>query len=346
MVRSVSSLSVPGGTWSEPTSLLSPSARRTAPRRAGHAKDPSAIAALMAPIGAQANVQATLCRLQQARRRRLTDREQVAQVAAAVPGAHRRTRTPDRPARPRRRSGPPRSCSAPGAGQRRAVATEPGRQDAVELVDAEGDGLDERRRVADAHQVARAIGRQLGESPRRAPGSISSRRLPHREPADAVAVEVQLDGAPRRWLARSAASVPPWTMPNSDWSSRRCARPARDAHAPVRSTASSHDVGRARQRRADVEHHLDVGAEQLLRGDRRLRGQPVRRAVVHAAERHAVVVDLRLEREHLEAAGVGQREAVPAGEGAEAAEPGDASAPGRSIRWYVLARTISTPRRS
>ena len=30
-------------------------------------------------------------------------------------------------------------------------------------------------------------------------------------------------------------------------------------------------VGRARQRRAHVEHHLDVGAEQLLRRDGRLR---------------------------------------------------------------------------
>ena len=54
------------------------------------------------------------------------------------------------------------------------------------------------------------------------------------------------------------------------------------------------DLLRARQRRADVEHHLDVGAEQLLCGDRRLGREAVDRAVVRAVERHAVVVDLRV----------------------------------------------------
>ena len=45
------------------------------------------------------------------------------------------------------------------------------------------------------------------------------------------------------------------------------------------------------QRRADVEHHGNVGAEQLLHFDGLLRCKPVERAVVDALECHAVVVD-------------------------------------------------------
>ncbi len=112
-------------------------------------------------------------------------------------------------------------------------------------------------------------------------------------------------------------------MPNSDCPSRRWAARARAAHCACPVGGQLDDVGRARQRRADVEHHLDVGPEQLLGRHRRLRGQPVLRAVVDAAERDAVVVDVRSQREHLEPAGVGQRQAVPAGEPADAAEAGD-----------------------
>ena len=54
----------------------------------------------------------------------------------------------------------------------------------------------------------------------------------------------------------------------------------------------AHDLGRRRQRRAHVEHHLDVGAEGLLGGDGVLGGEPVERAVVGRPERDAVVVDV------------------------------------------------------
>ena len=80
------------------------------------------------------------------------------------------------------------------------------------------------------------------------------------------------------------------------------------------------DLRRRGQRRTHVEHHLDVGAEQLLGVHRDLRCEPVRRAVVRAAEGDAVVVDLRLEREHLEAARVGEDGAVPAREPVEPAD--------------------------
>src|SRR3954451_18785680 len=49
----------------------------------------------------------------------------------------------------------------------------------------------------------------------------------------------------------------------------------------------------------------------------------MRRSVVGALERDAVVIDIRIEREHLEPAGVRQGEAAPAGELAETAQRGD-----------------------
>ena len=126
--------------------------------------------------------------------------------------------------------------------------------------------------------------------------------------ARSAAVDAALHDAEQRLVGRGRCAGP---------------RPARPS-AAVRSTASRTTVGRRRQRRADVEHHLDVGAEQLL--DARPPTPGVRwwvRAVVGRAEGGAVVVDLGLEREDLVAARVGEREAVPVGEPAEPAERGD-----------------------
>ena len=80
--------------------------------------------------------------------------------------------------------------------QRRAVAAEAGLHHAVELIDAEGDrprrGSPGRRPPSGS-----AGGRRAGaRPPRRGPGA-SRLRLPHRQPADGVAVEVEVDGAPR-----------------------------------------------------------------------------------------------------------------------------------------------------
>ena len=170
------------------------------------------------------------------------------------------------------------------------------------------DRFDQRRRVADAHQVPRPVGRQVGE------GGGQRRQhlgpgLADAEPADAVAVEVELGRSPAPTRRAARRPMPPWTMPNSAWSSRRWA--ARAWLGPRRRALDRQPdhVWRRRQRRADVEHHLDVGAEQLLHADGALRREPVGRAVVGAAEGDAVVVDLRLEREHLVPAGVGERQA-------------------------------------
>ncbi len=127
--------------------------------------------------------------------RRLADLEQVAEVAARVPLAHLA-----------------RACRVDrlvalgvadrlhldlaGRRERRAVAAEPRLHHAIELIDAEADGLDEPRRVADPHQVPRAVGRQVVE--RRGEGRDHLVAcLADRETADPVAVEVEVGRAPR-----------------------------------------------------------------------------------------------------------------------------------------------------
>ena len=87
-------------------------------------------------------------------------------------------------------------------------------------------------------------------------------------------------------------------------------------------------AGGGRERRAHVEHHLDVGTEELLDGDAPLRREVVTAAVVGGAEGGAVVGDLRLEREDLEATRVGEDVTAPVGEAVETPEIGDEIGPG------------------
>ena len=110
----------------------------------------------------------------------------------------------------------------------RAVPWRPRRVGSTQsnMVDAEGDRLDERRRVADAHQVAGPVGGQLGDrgGQRRAASRRGSR------PPTARRCRSRRSRArrcARRSRRRRAASMPPWTMPNSAWSSRRWAARAR-----------------------------------------------------------------------------------------------------------------------
>ena len=109
-------------------------------------------------------------------------------------------------------------------------------------------------------------------------------------------------------------------MPKSAWSGRRMSLlcPLCPCRRALHRQAD--DVGRARQRWADVEDHLDVGADALLHVDRDLGSEAMRRAVVGALEGDPVVIDLGVEREHLESARVREREAVPSGEPAQATE--------------------------
>ncbi len=78
--------------------------------------------------------------------------------------------------------------------------------------------------------------------------------------------------------------------------------------------------------RADVEAHRDVRAQLGLDLGGELRREPLRRPVVHRAERDALIVsreDRVLQREDLVAARVGEDRPVPAHEAVQAAELGD-----------------------
>ncbi len=152
-------------------------------------------------------------------------------------------------------------------------------------------------------------------------------RLADREPADGVAVKTGGDsaacagvpqlrhvaalhdaeqhGAGRRGLERALASLAP---------------AQRQLHRPL-------DVGLLRrQPHAFVHLHGDVASEQTLHLDRALRRQLDPGAVDMGAEGHRVLADLAQigQRHHLEAAGIRQHRAVPAGEFLQAAEGGDA----------------------
>ena len=118
-------------------------------------------------------------------------------------------------------------------------------------------------------------------------------------------------------------------MPNKAWpGAARAAKAAlqRSAQRSDRSSEALRLVARGRKRRAFVEHHLDVGAEQALHLDGAL-----------GRQRHGGAVDMRLEgdallvdapelgqRHDLIAAGIGEDRLVPMHELVQAAELGDA----------------------
>jgi hypothetical protein len=154
---------------------------------------------------------------------------------------------------------------APGRGEGRSVATEASLHHAVELVDAERDGLHERCRIADPHEVAGAILGQFGDG-RRQGGQHLGPGLPDRQPADPITVESELD--------RAASALSPHRLadPTLDDAEQRLVdapmvpdRPCRPCRRALDGEADH--LRRAGQRRADVEHHLDVGSDRLLHGN-------------------------------------------------------------------------------
>ena len=202
----------------------------------------------------------------------------------------------------------------------------PGGGHAVELVDPEGHRLEQPDRVPHPHQVPGPVDREVGH--RGGQGLEHGRPgFAHREPTDPVAVEAQRPRCARRSPPASSGSVPPCTMPNRAWPSGRASRPVVVAPGPGRPRRRPVDghpqhLGRGREGGADVEHHLDVGPDQPLGLDGRLRGEPEPVTVVDRGEGHAVVVHAGPERVDLVAAGVGQGVPVPAGETVEATEAG------------------------
>src|SRR5665811_544807 len=85
------------------------------------------------------------------------------------------------------------------------VSRLPGRQNAVEHIDAGGDGVDDAGGIAESHKIAGPVRRkQL----RREPHGLQRRRalLPDAETADGVAAEVQFHGAQSASCRRVADS--------------------------------------------------------------------------------------------------------------------------------------------
>ena len=211
-----------------------------------------------------------------------------------------------------------------------AVARVAGRHHAVEHVDAGLDAVEQVFRRAHAHQVARLVGRQpwCGVAQHAQHLGLG---LAHRQAADRVAVEADVGQAGCRLVAQRLEHP---TLHDAEQRIRvfqpvecvaAAARPAqRQPHRvgrfalggwPGRLAAADHI------RRALVEDHRDVRVQHALDAHRLLGRQQQLVAIDRRGEAHAVLGDLaqRAQREHLEAAGVGQDRPIPAHEAVQAA---------------------------
>ena len=173
-------------------------------------------------------------------------------------------------------------------------------------------GVDEVERGADAHQVAGPVGGQAG----RRRGERRAERLgalADGEPADRESLERQRGQLCGR--ARAQLEVDPALH---DPEERLVAARAR-VEARLRPSRRPVDrrldlVAGGRQAAALVERHRDVGAERLLDADRlpRARGAPGSPSRWLLTVTPVVVDrDERAEREHLEAARIGEQRAAP-----------------------------------
>ena len=191
--------------------------------------------------------------------------------------------------------------------ERAAGAGRPRRQDAVEHVDPRLDDLEDPFRVADPHEVARLLGRHQRRCPVRHLEHRSA-VLADRQAADRVAVEVELGdllgrAAPELRVDAALGDAEAQLAVRA----RRMPLPRRPLRRPAHRLGklARGDVGRGNL----VEAHRDVAAEVCLDLRGELRREARLAPVVHVAERDAVVVDARdrvAQREHLEAAGVGE----------------------------------------
>ena len=177
----------------------------------------------------------------------------------------------------------------------------PGREHAVEHVDARRHAGEEVLGRPDAHEVARLVRRQpRARRARRPPTSARAPRPPRSRRARSQGGRAR---PPPRWRARAGREEPALRDPEERaWGSAApsSASPPRDArHASRQRTsqrcvrASDSLVIRAvgERRRALVERHDDVRAERLLHLDRPLRREEMARAVEVGAERDALLGD-------------------------------------------------------
>ena len=100
-----------------------------------------------------------------------------------------------------------------GSHEQVSVAGVAGRQNAVEHIDAKLNSGDDILGLADPHQVARHVDRDVRQDARQYLVALP-RRLADRQTAERIAVEAGFQET-RRDSSRNAAYMPPWTMPNS-----------------------------------------------------------------------------------------------------------------------------------
>ena len=205
-----------------------------------------------------------------------------------------------------------------------AVARVAGRHHAIEHVDPARHRFDQVLRPADAHQVARPIFGQLRRGVVEH-GVALGLGLAHREAADGIAVEADLAQA----FGRTAAQVVVHAALDDAEQRRvvalvgdlRTRRPAqRQLHRPL-DHALVDRLSVHGHRRAFVKDHHDVAAQHFLDMHRFLGPEEYLAAVGGRGEGHAFFGDLApvRQREHLEAAGIGEDRLVPAGEAVQAA---------------------------
>ena len=198
--------------------------------------------------------------------------------------------------------------------QRAPVARQPGRHHAVEHVDAERDRGEELGVGPEPHEIAGAVGGELGHA-RLGHREHRVDGLPHREATDRHAVEVEPGDEARR-LAPRAGIEPSLGDAEEQPAVARVRRPAALGPAMGALGCLSRRAGRGAMRDRVVEAHEHVGAEPRLVAHRVLRRHPQPRAVVGRDEGGAVVVDRRDlgEAHQLVAAAVGEDRVVPAHE--------------------------------
>ena len=210
----------------------------------------------------------------------------------------------------------------PRRGERLTVPRVARRQHTVEHVDTARDRLHQVLRLADAHEIAGAIGGQCSGHAR---GELEHGRLglAHGHAADGVAVEAQrhraLDRLRPEIVVRPALDDAEERLPAGGGrvGGARARRPAQRQRERALGGLARGRVGQAL-----VERHRDVRAECSLDLHDGLRREKARGAVQRRAKLHAVVAELAdlRQAEDLESTGVGEDRARPAHEVVQATE--------------------------
>ena len=205
----------------------------------------------------------------------------------------------------------------------RTVPSRPCRGNAVELIHPQGDRLQQAHGITHPHQVAGPVHGQQRHRGLEGLQHLSS-RLAHRQSADAVAIELQLDSARRALRAQHDISSP---LDDAEqglafWPRLDAVVVGAGSGGPRRGAVDGQPkhLWCGWQRGADIEHHLDVGTDETLDLHRFLGGQPGGCPVVHRSERHTVVVHLRPQRVDLEPPGVRQGVSGPSSKPVQSAQ--------------------------